>query len=121
MRDRLRLVTLGLFLLLLLLQPVSPEGLPPANVTSRSSLKSQHKFSRFWPLLSSIGVVGTVFNSYVLYCFISERNTMVTSVNVMIGWVKIFHLSTLLSSLLAGWTQSTGWFTPPWRFTGGLT
>ena len=90
MRDRLRLVTLGLVLLLLLLQPASPEGLPPANVTSRTTLKSQHKFSRFWPLLSSIGVLGTVFNSYVLYCFISERNTMVTSVNVMIGWVKYF-------------------------------
>ena len=76
-----------IFLLLLLL-PVSQsmsETTVAANVTFPGFLKSQHKFSRFWPMLSSIGVVGTILNSYVLYCFISERNNMVTSVNVMIG------------------------------------
>ena len=71
--------------------------------------------SRFWPLLSFIGVMGTIFNSYVLYCFISERNTMVTSVNVMIGWVEAgldAGLMILIFSLPSGWTPCTGWFTP---------
>ena len=93
MRDRLRLLRVVILLLFLLLQVSASSSdvmAPPVNVTTRTrtaTLKSQHKFSRFWPLLSSIGVMGTIFNSYVLYCFISERNTMVTSVNVMIGWV----------------------------------
>ena len=89
---RLRLVTVVLLLLLLLLQlsPSSSEVIPAVNVSTKTTTaapKSQHKFSKFWPLLSSIGVMGTIFNSYLLYCFISERNNMVTSVNVMIGWV----------------------------------
>ena len=71
-------------ILLLLLLVSSSQSSLPANF-SRPHLKSQHRLSRAWPLLSAIGVLGTVTNSYVLYCFISERNNMVTSVNVMIG------------------------------------
>ena len=84
MEGRHRLVTL--VLLLLLSRTVSQ------NVTGSGHQKSQHKFSSWWPLLSSIGVLGTIFNSYVLYCFISERNNMVTSVNVMIGMDTTYRL-----------------------------
>ena len=81
MEGRQRLVIL--VLLLLLSRTVSQPSL--TNVTRPRHPKSQHRLSGWWPLLSSIGILGTIFNSYVLYCFISERNNMVTSVNVMIG------------------------------------
>ena len=82
MKSRLGLVVLTIHLLLS--RTLSEPSLP-SNVTSPTHLKSQHRLASWWPLLSSIGVLGTIFNSLVLFCFISERNTMVTSVNVMIG------------------------------------
>ena len=48
-------------------------------------MKGKHMFSKFWPLLSCVGAVGTTLNSYVLYVFYTERHSLVTSVNAMIG------------------------------------
>ena len=48
-------------------------------------LRSEHKLYYLWPLLSAFGMVGTVLNSYVLFVFYSERHSLVTSVNAMIG------------------------------------
>lgn len=54
------------------------------NLTGHEKLKSQHRMSGWWPYLSLIGMLGSILNSLVLYCFISERNNMVSSINVMI-------------------------------------
>ena len=87
---------LGIILLLLLLPSPSislsnmSTNLPRSlfnlstNLTGDRRLKSQHLLSGWWPLLSLIGVLGTLLNSYVLFCFISERDNMVSSINVMI-------------------------------------
>ena len=55
------------------------------SIQNSSTLRSDHEFARYWPLLSIIGIVGTCLNSYVLYSFYSERAEIVSSVNLMIG------------------------------------
>ena len=47
-----------------------------------------HVLSSFWPLQSVTGVVGSVLNIFVLYIFISDRQTLTTSINLMIWSVS---------------------------------
>lgn len=59
------------------------------NITHTSSLvkfskPESHGLSKLWVLQSLLGVVGLGLNSVVLIIFVSERQTMATSVNSMI-------------------------------------
>ena len=59
------------------------------NITQASSLvkfskPESHGLSKLWVLQSLLGVVGLGLNSVVLIIFVSERQTMATSVNSMI-------------------------------------
>ena len=59
------------------------------NITQTSSLvkfsrPESHGLSKLWVLQSLLGVVGLGLNSVVLIIFVSERQTMATSVNSMI-------------------------------------
>ena len=47
-----------------------------------------HVLSSFWPLQSLTGLVGSVLNIFVLYIFISDRQTLTTSINLMIWSVS---------------------------------
>ena len=55
------------------------------NQSVRNLTRAEHKMSPVWPLLSCVGVVGTTLNTYVLHVFYTERHSLVTSVNAMIG------------------------------------
>ena len=70
-----------------LLYLLSWHSVSPANISNQHfpTLRSDHTFARYWPLLSIVGIVGTSLNSYVLYSFYSKRAEMVSSVNLMIG------------------------------------
>ena len=52
-------------------------------------LRSHHTFAKYWPYLSIIGGFGIFLNIFVLYSFYSERATIFTSVNIMIGYEDI--------------------------------
>ena len=47
--------------------------------------KRKHRFSTIWCFQSVVGVIGTFFNSFVLYVFYNERKSLLTSVNAMIA------------------------------------
>ena len=42
-----------------------------------------------WSYNIFVGLIGSVLNSYILYIFISERHSMITSVNAMIWYGEI--------------------------------
>ena len=72
---------------------------------------SEHPLHKAWLCCTPIGVIGFVLNSLVLFIFIKERSSLVTSVNTMIMSVEklIYTLqSTGMTSL--GWTQFIDWF-----------
>ena len=54
------------------------------SVTEESRKKGTHVLSKYWPLLSLTGVLGSFLNMFVLYIFISDRETLTTSINSMI-------------------------------------
>ena len=66
----------------LLVCSVDTITLPPSNVTSVP--RSRHKLQHLWPLQSIVGLVGVILNSVVFYMFVSERQNMANSVNVLI-------------------------------------
>ena len=66
----------------LLVCSVDTITLPPSNVTSVP--RSRHKLQHLWPLQSIVGLVGVILNSIVFYMFVSERQNMANSVNVLI-------------------------------------
>ena len=58
--------------------------------------RSHHPFAKYWPFLSIIGIFGIFLNIFVLYSFYSERATMVSSVNIMIGQLDNSSFTTFL-------------------------
>ena len=75
--------TFRLYLLLLIFKLISISDTSAQNVTDRKP-KSEHSLAVFWRFCSIGGIIGTILNGYVLYLFISERKTLLTSVNAMI-------------------------------------
>ena len=58
-----------------------------------------HSLAPFWPLHSLTGLIGSLLNIFVLYIFISDRQTLTTSINCMIWYIEFtFCWSLLLSS-----------------------
>ena len=47
-------------------------------------IRPRHKLAHLWPLQSIVGLVGVILNSVVFYMFVSERQNMANSVNVLI-------------------------------------
>ena len=74
------LIQIKLFLVISLLVSVHPCNCK-ANMTSANE---PHITTYLWPIQSGIGVIGTVFNGLLLYVFIQERESLTTSVNVLI-------------------------------------
>ena len=69
--------------LLLLLASVAAAGETNMSLDS-SSAQPRHKLAHLWPLQSIVGLVGVILNSVVFYMFVSERQNMANSVNVLI-------------------------------------
>ena len=53
-----------------------------------------HGLSNLWPLHSLTGLLGSILNIFVLYIFISDRQTLTTSINSMI-WYSTAQYSTV--------------------------
>ena len=47
-------------------------------------IRPRHKLAHLWPLQSIVGLVGVILNSIVFYMFVSERQNMANSVNILI-------------------------------------
>ena len=62
------------------------------SVEAASLARPRHKLSLLWPLQSVVGLVGVALNSIVFYMFVSERQNMANSVNVLI-WYSMVHLA----------------------------
>ena len=60
------------------------------NVSVSLNLRpmSEHPLHKGWLCCTPIGVVGVILNSLVLFIFIKERSSLVTSVNTMIMSVE---------------------------------
>ena len=54
------------------------------NNTTDVIIRPRHKLAHLWPLQSIVGLVGVALNSIVFYMFVSERQNMAKSVNVLI-------------------------------------
>ena len=54
------------------------------SAAEESSEKGRHVLSKYWPLHSLTGLLGSFLNMFVLYIFISDRETLTTSINSMI-------------------------------------
>ena len=52
----------------------------------REPRRKGHLLSKYWPLLSLTGLLGSCLNMFVLYIFISGRETLTTSINSMIWY-----------------------------------
>ena len=74
----------ALLLVLLLTVPGSPAT--NTTVEAASLTRPRHKLSLLWPLQSVVGLVGVALNSIVFYMFVSERQNMANSVNVLIWY-----------------------------------
>lgn len=83
-------------------------------------LRSHHTFAKYWPYLSIIGGFGIFLNIFVLYSFYSERATIFTSVNIMIGYEDIRNSYHFISTFIA-WIQCTGWYTVFLQLIGETT
>ena len=62
------------------------------NTTTDVMIRPRHKLAHLWPLQSIVGLVGVALNSIVFYMFVSERQNMANSVNVLI-WYSMVHLA----------------------------
>lgn len=51
---------------------------------AEESRRKGHILSKYWPLHSLTGLLGSFLNMLVLYIFISDRETLTTSINSMI-------------------------------------
>ena len=49
---------------------------------------SQHRVSGYWWISSTLNVIGTIVNGFVLYMFIQERKNILFGVNATIWSVK---------------------------------
>ena len=54
------------------------------NNNTNVIIRPRHKLAHLWPLQSIVGLVGVILNSVVFYMFVSERQNMANSVNVLI-------------------------------------
>ena len=54
-----------------------------------------------WSFHPVLGIIGTILNSFVLYIFVKERQSMVTLINIMILLDTIYRL--LISSVAVHW------------------
>ena len=54
------------------------------NNNTNVIIRPRHKLAHLWPLQSIVGLVGVALNSIVFYMFVSERQNMAKSVNVLI-------------------------------------
>ena len=54
------------------------------SAAEESRKKGRHVLSKYWPLHSLTGLLGSFLNMFVLYIFISDRETLTTSINSMI-------------------------------------
>ena len=63
-----------------------PLALTSSDTTSTTDVdnRPRHKLAHLWPLQSVVGLVGVILNSIVFYMFVSERQNMANSVNVLI-------------------------------------
>lgn len=57
-----------------------------------------HSLATFWPLHSLTGLIGSLLNIFVLYIFISDRQTLTTSINCMIWYIEFPQCWSLLLS-----------------------
>ena len=80
---------------LLLVLLLTVRGSPATNTTveAASLARPRHKLSLLWPLQSVVGLVGVALNSIVFYMFVSERQNMANSVNVLIWYSMVVHLA----------------------------
>ena len=76
--------TLAIFIYLI----VTTDGLQ-SNHTAEESRQKGHILSKYWPLLSLTGLLGSFLNMFVLYIFTSDRETLATSINSMIWYLLI--------------------------------
>ena len=54
------------------------------SAAEESGKKGRHILSKYWPLHSLTGLLGSFLNMFVLNIFISDRETLTTSINSMI-------------------------------------
>lgn len=53
------------------------------SIASTDIKREGHPLSRNWLLLSLLGILGTILNSFVLRVFYKNRNALQTSINTM--------------------------------------
>lgn len=53
------------------------------SIASADIKREGHPLSRNWLLLSLLGILGTILNSFVLRVFYKNRNALQTSINTM--------------------------------------
>ena len=61
----------------------------------------EHKAASMWCLHPILGILGTSTNSFVLYMVYIERNTFISSINVMLWMETIYRL--IISGVLIPW------------------
>ena len=97
---------------------------PPYLETEEIRIYKQ-KLSYFWMAQSGVGIAGTVLNSFVLWIFWKERQSLNTSINTMTRWSfwKISIHSILfewITLYLLAWTLCFV-FCTRWWSSGGPT
>ena len=75
---------LPLLCLLLLPLALTSSSNTTSTTTTDVNTRPRHKLAHLWPLQSIVGLVGVILNSVVFYMFVSERQNMANSVNVLI-------------------------------------
>ena len=75
---------LPLLCLLLLPLALTSSSNTTSTTTTDVNTRPRHKLAHLWPLQSIVGLVGVALNSIVFYMFVSERQNMAKSVNVLI-------------------------------------
>ena len=75
---------LPLLCLLLLPLALTSSSNTTSTTTTDVDIRPRHKLAHLWPLQSIVGLVGVILNSVVFYMFVSERQNMANSVNVLI-------------------------------------
>ena len=75
---------LPLLCILLLPLALTSSSNTTTNNTTDVVIRPRHKLAHLWPLQSIVGLVGVILNSIVFYMFVSERQNMANSVNILI-------------------------------------
>ena len=105
----------------LILTMLIVRGFSENTTIARITIRNQHQLSNYWPYLSIFGFIGSFLNGFVFYVLIAERDSLTTSVNIMLWYeetLKSWNISKFVRAKSFFWTDRS--LTRSWHISAHI-